>query len=40
MVCFQAKNMNLGKFFEGLRMENVYIIYGNLEYVKDIWEIL
>jgi hypothetical protein len=21
-------------------MENVYIIYGNLEYVKDIWEIL
>jgi hypothetical protein len=30
--CFQTKNPNLGKFWEGLRLENVYIFYGHLEY--------
>jgi hypothetical protein len=31
---FSNKNPNLGKFFEGLGLENVDIFYGHLEYVK------
>jgi hypothetical protein len=31
MVCFQTKIRNLGKFLEGLRMENVDIFFGHLE---------
>jgi hypothetical protein len=30
MVYFQTKNPNLGKFFEGLRLENVDIYYVHL----------
>jgi hypothetical protein len=40
MVCFQTKKKNLGKFYEGLRLENVYIFYGHLEYFMEIWDIL
>jgi hypothetical protein len=39
MVCFQTKNPNLGKFLEGLRMENAGICYGHLEYFTVIWYI-
>jgi hypothetical protein len=39
MVYFQAKNTNLG-IFEGLRMENVGIFYGHLEYITAIGYIL
>jgi hypothetical protein len=40
MVYFQTKNPNLGSFWEGLKLENVDIFYGQLEYFKDIWEML
>jgi hypothetical protein len=30
MVCFQTRNPNLGKFLEGLAMEDVGIFYGHL----------
>jgi hypothetical protein len=41
MVCFQTKNINLGKFWMTLhRMENVEIFYGNLEHFSDIRDIL
>jgi hypothetical protein len=41
MVCFQTKTPNLGKFYlEGLRLDNVYIFYGHLEYFMEIWDIL
>jgi hypothetical protein len=30
MVCFQTKNQNLGKFCEGLAMDDVGIFYGHL----------
>jgi hypothetical protein len=40
MVCFQTKNPNLGKFWRALRLENVYIFYGHLEYFKDVWAIV
>jgi hypothetical protein len=34
MDCFQTKNPNLGKFLEGLGMENVVTyIYDHLEYL-------
>jgi hypothetical protein len=38
MVCFQAKNPNLGKFWRALnRMENAGKFYGHLEYLTVIW---
>jgi hypothetical protein len=40
MVYFQTKNSNLGLVLEGLRWENVDILYGYLEYFKDSWDIL
>jgi hypothetical protein len=40
MVCFQTKNPNLGKFLEGLRMENADVFDGHLEYFTVIWYIL
>jgi hypothetical protein len=40
MVCFQTKNSNLGKFLEGLRMENAGIFYGLWENFTVIWYIL
>jgi hypothetical protein len=39
MVYFQAKNLTLGKFLEGIGVENVYIFYGHMEYFTDIWDI-
>jgi hypothetical protein len=39
MVCFQTKNHIFGKNFQGLRLENVDIVYGHLEYFMDIWDI-
>jgi hypothetical protein len=30
MVCFQTKNPNLGKFLEGLAMEDGGLFYGHL----------
>jgi hypothetical protein len=35
MVRFQTKNPNLVKFWRGLRLENVDILYGHLEYLTD-----
>jgi hypothetical protein len=32
MVCFQTKNTNLGKFLEGLAMEDAGIFYDHLVY--------
>jgi hypothetical protein len=32
MAYFQTKNPHLGKFWEGLGMENVGIFYDHLEY--------
>jgi hypothetical protein len=40
MVCFPTKNPDLGKNRHGLRLENVDIFYGHLEYFTDIWDIL
>jgi hypothetical protein len=40
MVCFQTKNTNLGKFWRAIRLENVYIFHGHLEYFMDIGDIL
>jgi hypothetical protein len=38
---FKPKNPNLGKFIlEGLRLENVDMFCGHLEYFTDIWDIL
>jgi hypothetical protein len=31
MVYFQTKNSNLGKIFEGLKLEKIGIFYGRLE---------
>jgi hypothetical protein len=28
------------KIFQGLRLENIDIFYGHLEYLMDIWDIL
>jgi hypothetical protein len=36
MECFQTKNPNLGKFWEGLGMENVVIFYDYLGYFMAI----
>jgi hypothetical protein len=41
MVCFQTKKSDLGKKFQGFRLENVdAIFYGRLEYIMDIYDIL
>jgi hypothetical protein len=40
MVCFQTKKSQFGQNWEGLRLENVYIFYGYLEYFMEIWDIL
>jgi hypothetical protein len=40
MVCFQTKNPNLGQKFWYLRLENVDIFNGHLEYFMDISDIL
>jgi hypothetical protein len=34
---FQTQNSNLGKILEGLRLENVGIFHGHLEYITAIW---
>jgi hypothetical protein len=39
MVCFLTKNPNLDNF-GGLRMVNVGVLYGHLEYFTAIWYIL
>jgi hypothetical protein len=36
---FKPKHPILGKFWEGLRTENVGIFYGNLHYFAAIWNI-
>jgi hypothetical protein len=36
-VFFQNKNPNLGKFWEGLGIENVGIFYDNWQYFTAIW---
>jgi hypothetical protein len=38
-VSFETKNPDLGKFLESLRLENVYIFNGHLEYITDVWDI-
>jgi hypothetical protein len=41
MVCFQIKNPNLGTFFRALDWKTLrFVLFGHLEYLKDIWEIL
>jgi hypothetical protein len=36
---FKPKSQN-GKKFQGLRLENLDIFYGHLEYFTDIWDII
>jgi hypothetical protein len=38
MECFQTKNINLNKFFEGICIENADIFYGRLKYFTVFWE--
>jgi hypothetical protein len=40
MVYFQTVNPNLWLILEGLRLDNVKICYGHLEYFTAIWHIL
>jgi hypothetical protein len=40
MVYFQTKDPNLGKFSEGLAVEDVGTVYGNLVYFTVIWYVL
>jgi hypothetical protein len=40
MLYFQTKNCNLGKFFQGLAMEDVGIFFVHLVYFMAIWYIL
>jgi hypothetical protein len=40
MVCFQTENPKLDKYWRALDWKNVYIFYGHLEYVIEIWDIL
>jgi hypothetical protein len=40
MVCFETKNPNLEKKFQGLRLENVDLFHGHLEYFVDIGDTL
>jgi hypothetical protein len=37
---FSNQKSQFGKNFQGLRLENVDIFYGHLEYLMDIWDIL
>jgi hypothetical protein len=37
MVCFRTKNPQFGQIFEGLRIKNVGVFYGYLEYFMVIW---
>jgi hypothetical protein len=37
---FSNQNSQFGKHFQGLRLKNVDIFYGHLEYFMDIWYIL
>jgi hypothetical protein len=37
MVCFETKNPDLGKFLEGLGIENVDILYDHWEHFLVIW---
>jgi hypothetical protein len=36
---FLNQKSEFGKNFQGLRLENVYIFYGHLEYFMDVWDI-
>jgi hypothetical protein len=40
MVYLQNQKSHFWLFFEGIRMENVDIFYGHLEYFTEIWVIL
>jgi hypothetical protein len=40
MAYFQTKNPNLGKFLEGLAMEDIRMFYAHLVYVVSILYIL
>jgi hypothetical protein len=37
---FSNQKSQFGKILEGLRLENIYIYYGHLEYFMDVWDIL
>jgi hypothetical protein len=37
---FSNQKSLFGYIWEGLRLENVYIFYGNLEYFMEIWDVL
>jgi hypothetical protein len=40
MFSFHTKYPNLEKILECLRLENVDIFYGSLQYLTDFWDIL
>jgi hypothetical protein len=37
---FASQKSQVGKNFQGLRLKNVNIFYGHLEYFMDIWDIV
>jgi hypothetical protein len=37
---FSYQKSKFGQIFEGLRWENVALIYGRLEYFTNIWDVL
>jgi hypothetical protein len=37
MVCFQTKNLNLGKFWRALEWKILHIFYDRLEYFTAVW---
>jgi hypothetical protein len=37
---FSNQKSQFGQILEGLRLENMDIFYGHLEYSTDIWDIL
>jgi hypothetical protein len=37
---FSKQKSQFGQKFEGLRLENIDLLYGHLEYFKDIWDFL
>jgi hypothetical protein len=37
---FSNPKSQFGEILEGIRLENVYILYGHLKYFTDIWDIL
>jgi hypothetical protein len=37
---FSNQKSQFGQIIEGLRLKNVDIFYGHLEYFKEIWDIL